>query len=158
MQDQSWVSNKKKCIFSKKHYGIKDNLIVCGWVLMVITNLWGHINFKRLSSDNKKSEDFRNQDKHWIFQSTKFPWVPIHEVIIQSKYNVMVKIHRHLCYESPFGRRHDNSSHFLFISTSILLWLSFQWREFYLLMSKRKKWISKFRFMSLLHIFYSVQY
>lgn len=50
---------------------------------MVITNLWGHINFKRLSSDNKKSKDFRNQDKHWIFQSTKFPWVPIHEVIIQ---------------------------------------------------------------------------
>lgn len=106
----------------------------------------------------KKSKDFRNQDKHWLFQSTKFPWVPIYEVIIQSKYNVMVKIHRHLCYESPFGRRHDNSSHFLFISTSILLWLSFQWREFYLLMSKRKKWISKFRFMSLLHIFYSVQY
>lgn len=49
---------------------------------MVITDLWGHINFKRLSSDTQKSKDFRSQDKHWLFQSTKFPWVPINEVII----------------------------------------------------------------------------
>lgn len=52
---------------------------------MVITDLWGHINSKRLSSDTQKSKDFRSQDKRWLFQSTKFPWVPINEVIIQSK-------------------------------------------------------------------------